>query len=92
MPDATYVIFLNGSYGVGKSSTLDHVGDLLVDSDSDRAFCLMDVDWSRFSQPEYAEAMRTAQATLGAELSGSAAGHAAPLSRRTRTTPSNRAE
>lgn len=32
--------------------------------------------WSRFSQPEYAEAMRVAQATLDAELSGSTTGRA----------------
>lgn len=53
MPDATYVIFLNGGYGVGKSSTLDHVGDLLADSG--RAFCLMDVDWFHRSWPPAAE-------------------------------------
>lgn len=53
MLDATYVIFLNGGYGVGKSSTLDHVGDLLADSG--RAFCLMDVDWFHRSWPSAAD-------------------------------------
>lgn len=53
MPDATYVIFLNGGYGVGKSSTLDHVGDLLADSG--RAFSLMDVDWFHRSWPPAAD-------------------------------------
>jgi hypothetical protein len=45
----SYVIFLNGSYGVGKSSTLDHVGDLLAEAG--RAFSLMDVDWFHRSWP-----------------------------------------
>jgi len=44
-----YVIFLNGSYGVGKSSTLDHLGDLLAEHG--RAFSLMDVDWYHRSWP-----------------------------------------
>ncbi len=44
-----YVIFLNGSYGLGKSSTLDHIGDLLAEHG--RAFCLMDVDWFHRSWP-----------------------------------------
>jgi PhnB protein len=36
--------------------------------------------WSRFSRPEYTEAMRVAQATLDAELSGSSTGRAsAPI-------------
>lgn len=45
----TYVIFLNGSYGVGKSSALDHVGDLLAEHG--QAFSLMDVDWFHRSWP-----------------------------------------
>jgi hypothetical protein len=45
----SYVIFVNGSYGVGKSSTLDHVGDLLAEAG--RAFSLMDVDWFHRSWP-----------------------------------------
>ena len=49
MPAPTYVIFLNGGYGVGKSSTLDHVGDLLAETGS--AFSLMDVDWFHRSWP-----------------------------------------
>jgi len=44
-----YVIFLNGSYGVGKSAVLDHVGDLLAAVG--RPFALMDVDWFHRSWP-----------------------------------------
>jgi len=44
-----YAIFLNGSYGVGKSSTLDHIGDLLA-ADG-QPFSLMDVDWYHRSWP-----------------------------------------
>lgn len=47
--DGDYAIFLNGSYGVGKSSTLDHVGDLLAHAG--RPFSLMDVDWYHRSWP-----------------------------------------
>ena len=43
------MIFLNGSYGVGKSSTLDHLGDLLAEHG--QAFSLMDVDWFHRSWP-----------------------------------------
>ncbi|MFI5733477.1 hypothetical protein ACIA49_25405 [Kribbella sp. NPDC051587] len=46
---ADYAIFLNGGYGVGKSSTLDHVGDLLAQAGT--AFSLMDVDWFHRSWP-----------------------------------------
>ena len=49
MPAPTSVIFLNGSYGVGKSAALDHVGDLLADQG--RPFALMDVDWFHRSWP-----------------------------------------
>ena len=50
MTDASeYAIFLNGSYGVGKSSTRDHVGDLLADAG--QPFSLMDVDWYHRSWP-----------------------------------------
>lgn len=49
MPAPEHVVFLNGSYGVGKSTTLDHVGDLLADAG--RAFSLMDVDWFHRSWP-----------------------------------------
>jgi hypothetical protein len=49
VPAPSYVIFLNGGYGVGKSSALDHVGDLLAESGS--AFSLMDVDWFHRSWP-----------------------------------------
>ncbi|HEY9291807.1 MAG TPA: hypothetical protein VIP98_11055 [Microlunatus sp.] len=49
MTNGDYAIFLNGSYGVGKSSTLDHIGDLLADAG--RPFSLMDVDWYHRSWP-----------------------------------------
>lgn len=44
-----WAIFLNGSYGVGKSTVLNHVGDLLVRAD--QPFSLMDVDWYHRSWP-----------------------------------------
>lgn len=44
-----FVIFLNGSYGVGKTSTLDHIGDLMAEAH--RPFSLMDVDWFHRSWP-----------------------------------------
>lgn len=44
-----FAIFLNGSYGVGKSSTLDHIGDLLAEAA--QPFSLMDVDWYHRSWP-----------------------------------------
>lgn len=44
-----WAIFLNGSYGVGKSATLDHVGDLLAEAS--QPFSLMDVDWFHRSWP-----------------------------------------
>lgn len=47
--DAEFVIFINGSYGVGKSSALDHVGDLLARTT--QPFSLMDVDWFHRSWP-----------------------------------------
>lgn len=57
MPDATldataetsYVMFVNGGYGVGKSSTIDHLGERLVGLGV--AFSLMDVDWFHRSWP-----------------------------------------
>ena len=49
MATPAYAIFLNGTYGVGKSSTLDHVGDL--HGEQGRAFSLMDVDWFHRSWP-----------------------------------------
>ncbi|TDD46748.1 hypothetical protein E1263_35895 [Kribbella antibiotica] len=49
MTDTEFTIFLNGGYGVGKSSTLDHVGDLLAKAG--RPFSLMDVDWFHRSWP-----------------------------------------
>lgn len=47
--DGDWAIFLNGSYGVGKSSTLDHIADLLAASG--QPFSLMDVDWYHRSWP-----------------------------------------
>jgi hypothetical protein len=47
--DGEWAIFLNGSYGVGKSSTLEHIGDLLVEAG--QPFSLMDVDWYHRSWP-----------------------------------------
>jgi hypothetical protein len=49
VPLPSYVVFLNGGYGVGKSSTLDHVGDLLAETGT--AFSLFDVDWFHRSWP-----------------------------------------
>ena len=49
----SYVLFLNGAYGVGKSATLDHVGDLLAHAG--RPFSLMDVDWFHRSWPTHVE-------------------------------------
>lgn len=46
-------LFLNGSYGVGKTSVLDHVGNLLAAAD--RPFSLMDVDWFHRSWPVAAD-------------------------------------
>lgn len=67
MATPTYVIFLNGSYGVGKSSALDHVGDLLAEHGS--AFSLMDVDWFHRSWPpaeDDPENVRTGAANMAA--------------------------
>jgi hypothetical protein len=47
--DGEWAIFLNGSYGVGKSSTLDHIADLLAGAG--QPFSLMDVDWYHRSWP-----------------------------------------
>ena len=49
MTGTNWAIFLNGSYGVGKSSTLDHIGDLMAESG--QPFTLMDVDWFHRSWP-----------------------------------------
>jgi chloramphenicol 3-O-phosphotransferase len=49
VPPSGYAIFLNGGFGVGKSSTLEHVGDLLANAG--RPFSLMDVDWFHRSWP-----------------------------------------
>ena len=43
MAEPTFVIFVNGSYGVGTSSVLDHVADQLASSG--QAFSLFDVAW-----------------------------------------------
>ncbi|MFD3443108.1 hypothetical protein ACFDTO_00705 [Microbacteriaceae bacterium 4G12] len=47
--DGEYAIFLNGSYGVGKTATLDPIGNLLAEAG--RPFSLMDVDWFHRSWP-----------------------------------------
>lgn len=52
MPSPTFVLFLNGGYGVGKSSALDHIGDLLAETGS--PFSLMDIDWFHRSWPSAA--------------------------------------
>lgn len=49
MPFGGWVVFLNGSYGVGKSATLDHCGDLLAAAAV--PFSLLDVDWLHRSWP-----------------------------------------
>ncbi|MET9275612.1 hypothetical protein [Kribbella sp. NPDC003557] len=49
MTQPGFAIFLNGGYGVGKSSTLEHLGDLLAQAG--RPFSLMDVDWFHRSWP-----------------------------------------
>lgn len=49
IPVTDYAIFLNGGYGVGKSSALEHAGDLLAEAG--RPFSLMDVDWFHRSWP-----------------------------------------
>ena len=48
-----FVVFLNGGYGVGKSTVLDHVGDLLAGYG--RPFALMDVDWFHRAWPPAAD-------------------------------------
>ncbi|MGO4452759.1 AAA family ATPase [Arthrobacter sp. RAF14] len=42
-------IFLNGSYGVGKTSVLDHLGDRFAEAEL--PFALFDVDWFHRSWP-----------------------------------------
>ena len=49
MASSPYGIFLSGSYGVGKSSTLDHLGDLFARDAL--PFSLLDVDWFHRSWP-----------------------------------------
>ncbi|MEH3075670.1 MAG: hypothetical protein PGN11_03185 [Quadrisphaera sp.] len=44
-----FVIFLNGSYGIGKSTLLEHLGDQLAAAGT--PFALMDVDWFHRSWP-----------------------------------------
>ncbi len=43
------VVFINGGFGVGKSSVLDHLGDLMADHGT--PFSLFDVDWFHRSWP-----------------------------------------
>lgn len=49
MAESQWAIFLNGSYGVGKSSTLNHVADLLAEAG--QPFSLLDQDWFIRSWP-----------------------------------------
>ncbi|PWJ52511.1 hypothetical protein SAMN06264364_1193 [Quadrisphaera granulorum] len=44
-----HAIFLNGSYGIGKSTLLEHLGDQLAAAGT--PFALMDVDWFHRSWP-----------------------------------------
>ncbi|SEE30073.1 hypothetical protein SAMN04489740_1078 [Arthrobacter alpinus] len=48
-----FAVFINGSYGVGKSSALDHVADLMAAAK--RPFSVMDVDWFHRSWPPAAD-------------------------------------
>jgi hypothetical protein len=48
-----FAIFLNGSYGAGKSATLEHIGDQLAKLA--QPFSLMDVDWFHRSWPPRAD-------------------------------------
>jgi hypothetical protein len=57
----SWAIFINGSYGVGKSSTLEHIGDLLADAG--QPFSLMDVDWYHRSWPPAQRPRPPAQAS-----------------------------
>lgn len=43
------LLLVNGTYGVGKSAVLDHLGELLAEAG--RPFSLMDVDWFHRSWP-----------------------------------------
>lgn len=49
MTSGEFGIFLNGSYGVGKSSTLEHLADLFAEAKL--PFSLFDVDWFHRSWP-----------------------------------------
>ncbi|MCT1432144.1 hypothetical protein M3G50_15575 [Brachybacterium muris] len=49
MVDSEFGIFLNGSYGVGKSATLDHLADRFAENSL--PFSLFDVDWFHRSWP-----------------------------------------
>ncbi len=49
MSDTEWVLFLNGVYGVGKTSTLDQIGDRLALHGV--PFSLFDVDWFHRSWP-----------------------------------------
>ncbi|WP_285042303.1 AAA family ATPase [Plantibacter sp. LMC-P-059a] len=53
MASDTFGIFLNGSYGVGKSSVLDHLGDHFARAGL--PFSLFDVDWFHRSWPSAGE-------------------------------------
>lgn len=53
MSTGEFAIFLNGGYGAGKSTVLEHLGDALASRHL--PFCLMDVDWFHRCWPPAAE-------------------------------------
>lgn len=66
-------LLINGPAGVGKTSMLDHVGDLLAELG--RPFVLMDVDWFHRSWPPNTEGNRDVEAqTMGMLWRGYRAG------------------
>lgn len=48
-----FVLFLNGGYGVGKSTVMEHIADLLAQRRV--PFCLMDLDWFHRCWPPAAD-------------------------------------
>lgn len=55
-----FVLFLNGPPGVGKTTVLEHVGDLLAEWE--HPFTLMDVDWFHRSWPPTEDGNRAIEA------------------------------
>jgi hypothetical protein len=60
-PDDRFALFINGEPGVGKSTTLEHVGDILAELA--RPFSLMDVDWFHRSWPPTEDGNRAIEAS-----------------------------